>query len=140
MQVIFTVCEGDVDKELKLLLNRYLRNEVSINDVKFWVSQNIWDAQPDIDDSIDNVAIRLVHLDDGIIDQGRFRNLMMELLGVFQYFESAEQNTGFSWAPVFTALVTKTSIAMDGQPARIPLEYKVTAKTDAVTLLALVAG
>lgn len=129
-----------MDKELKLLLNRYLRNEVSIDDVKSWVSQNIWDAQPDIDDSINNIAVRLVHLDDGIIDQRKFRNLMMELLGLFQYFESAEQNTGFSRAPVFAALVTNTFIAMGGQPARIPLEYSVTAKTDAVTSLALVAG
>jgi hypothetical protein len=129
-----------VDKELKLLLNRYVNREVPLEDVKSWISHNIWDAQPDVDDSIDTVAIRLVHLDDGIIDQPMFRKFMMDLLGLFQYIESNEQHLGFRPAPVFAALATNTFIVMGGPPAPLPFEYAVTAKTDAVTALASVAG
>ena len=122
-----------MDKDLKLLLIQYVKSEVSNEAVRSWVSQNIWDAQPDVDDSIDQVAIRLVHLDDGIIDESKFRGHMLALLGLFHYVESRDQNTEYSWSPVHTALVTNSIIVKGGQAPRIPVEYIVTAKTDAVT-------
>ena len=76
-----------MDIELRLLLNRYLHSEGSLSAVRSWISDHIWDAQPDIDDSIDQVAISLIDLDDGRIDEQKFRELMMERLGVFLYVE-----------------------------------------------------
>ena len=123
-----------MDKDLRLLLNRYVQGEVSNDTVRAWVSRNIWDAQPDVDDSIDQVAIRLAHLDDGIINESKFRSHMLALLvEVFKYVETSDQDTNFSLSPIVAALATSTNIDMSGVVARIPVEYLVTAYTDSVT-------
>ena len=76
-----------MDNELRLLLNRYIHSEGSLSAVRAWISEHIWDAQPDIDNSIDQVAIGLIDLDDARIDEQKFRDLMMVRLGIFLYVE-----------------------------------------------------
>lgn len=122
-----------MDKDLRLLLIKYVKSEVAIDAVRSWVSQNIWDAQPDVDDSIDQIAIQLFHLDDGIISDGKFRGLMMALLGLIHYVEPRGQDMGYFGSYTHEALVTNTIIALGGQTARIPGDYVVTAEADAVT-------
>lgn len=132
MNTIFTTCERDVDNELKLLLNQYVHSVVSLKAVRSWVSDNIWDAQPDVDDSIDQVAISLIHLDDGIIDETTFRDLMMDRLSVFRYVEG--DPIGVRSHP--HAAATTNIIGLIS--THVFPEYAVTSNADAVTSSALV--
>lgn len=122
-----------MDNDLRLLLNRYVHHEVSLEAIESWISHNIWDAQPDIDDAFDQVAVSLIHLDEGLIDEDAFRESMMERLGVFRYKESDYLNAKYSWASVFSAVVTRSSFTMEGRTGGIPIEYILTPKVEAFT-------
>ena len=126
-----------MDNDLRLLLSRYLRQELPLEAVDSWISQNIWDAEPEVDDSIDQVAICLVEMDESIIDETEFRRVMMERLGFFHYVEPGTLN---SWSRAYVVAVTDVNRPSSGYLNVTPGESNVTGTSSAITLSAAFAA
>ena len=82
--------EGLVDNELRTLLQGYLVNERTLDDLRDWVALNIWDAPADQYNEVDDLAIELGHLDDGlaVAPEQYFRVQVWALLGEFGAVEA----------------------------------------------------
>ena len=102
--------EGLVDIELRTLLQEYLVNERTLDDLRNWVALKIWDAPADQYNEVDDLAIELAHLDDGLADEPEqyFRVQVWALLGDFgvgtvkvskPYVEFSEVTSGATYVP-----------------------------------------
>ena len=74
-----------MDIELRTLLQGYLLNERTLDDLRDWVALYIWDVPADQYNDVDDLAIELAHLDDGLADDPEqyFRVQVWALLGEF---------------------------------------------------------
>lgn len=122
-----------MDNDLKLLLLKFVNREVPMGEIRSWISENIWDTEPAVDDSIDQVAISLFHLDEGIINEVEFRRLMVKRLGLFHFVEHNEAAVYFLDATVFAAFATNAISQIGETTGGIPVGYAVTGKSEAVT-------
>ena len=118
-----------MDNELKPLLLKFVNREVPLSEIRSWVSDHIWDADPKVDDSIDQLAMSLVHLDDRLINEEEFHRLMVKRLGLFRFVE--HNDVGSFWEAATFATVTIERFA--GPAAGIPVGYAVTGESEAVT-------
>ncbi|MCH8279370.1 MAG: hypothetical protein IIC96_01675 [Chloroflexi bacterium] len=66
--------------ELLALLASYLESKLGIDSIRKWIAVKVWDRLPESRDYIDQVAVELAYIDDGVSDEEGFRIRMAEFL------------------------------------------------------------
>ena len=109
--------EVSMNNELTKLLLEYLADEKSLDDVAHWVGLNVWDAPAENENVIDQLAIELSHLDDGMADEEYFRSAVHEILGIYPVV--VDQWEG---ATIVTTTATGTIYTTDSAILEGPIE------------------
>lgn len=66
--------------QLLSLLSLYIDGNIVEEDIDNWIALNIWDATGHDRDLIDQVAVELAYLKDGLSDESAFRTRLAEIL------------------------------------------------------------
>ena len=66
--------------ELLALLASYLEEKTGIDSIREWIALNVWDQPPETREHIDQVAVELAYINDGVSDEEAFRVRMAEIL------------------------------------------------------------
>ncbi len=63
-----------MSEQLTALLYAYASREVDLEVLRTWIAAHIWEPEPEAEETINDVGAQLAHLDDGLIDEDRFRD------------------------------------------------------------------
>ena len=69
-----------MNDQLLSLLSLYIDGKITAEVIDTWIALNIWDATGHDRDLIDQVAVELAYLKDGLSDESDFRTRMAEIL------------------------------------------------------------
>ena len=66
--------------DLMAHLTLYLRGQIPLEAIREWIDVNVWAASEDARTAIDQVAVELAHVDDGLSGETEFRLRMADLV------------------------------------------------------------